>query len=482
MFEMTELIAVLRNERGDLPGIEVKAARGGLPESIIPTLCSFANRPGGGTLLLGLDEGAGFVPVGIVDLRGMKEALASKARHALEPAIVVDVDEGRVDGSPVIVCVVRELDTSQKPCRVPGGAHRGVWVRAWDGDYRASEPEIQGLLANRTQPRFDAEPAPNSTRSDLDGELVADFVRNCRSGSDRLASINDDDELLWRTGVLVGENRVPSVAGLLALGVYPQQHLPGTGLQAVLLAGRSDPTNTRALDARRFDGPIPRMILEATNWVARSSPSAIISDAATGRVTNRDAWPTDAVRELIGNTLIHRDLAPWALSETALVRLDAERLVVKNPGGLYGLNVNRLGQTGVTSARNANLARICQYVRLPGGTRAAEALATGIPTVLNAVKAAGLPAPIFDDDGLRFTVVLRQRTQTRAVVVRPESSRSNLLMTLSAGPMDMRQLQAATGLGMSNLRKQLRSLRDEGLVTQHGGQGQRATYSRAAQP
>ena len=71
------------------------------------------------------------------------------------------------------------------------------------------------------------------------------------------------------------------------------------------------------------------------------------------------------MRELVGNALIHRDHSPWALGETSLLRLNADRLVVKNPGGLYGLNVSRLGQTGVTSARNANLVRICQYVRFP---------------------------------------------------------------------------------------------------------------------
>ena len=161
----------------------------------------------------------------------MKDALASKARHSLEPPVEIDIDEGVVDGVAVIVGLVREVDKSQKPCRVAGGAHRGVWVRAWDGDYRASDLEIQGLLANRSQPRFDADAAPNATRQDLDAELVADFVRNCRDGSEQLASLADDDELLWRMGVTVTRGGDPSVAGLLAMGTYPQQYLPAAALQ-----------------------------------------------------------------------------------------------------------------------------------------------------------------------------------------------------------------------------------------------------------
>ncbi len=122
----------------------------------MPTLCAFANRPGGGTILLGLDEAVGFSPVGLRDRRRMKAALASKARQALDPPVSLEIDEAIVDGEAIIVAVVAELSSSQKPCRVTGGGHRGVWVRAWDGDYRASELEVQGLLIGRGQPRFDA--------------------------------------------------------------------------------------------------------------------------------------------------------------------------------------------------------------------------------------------------------------------------------------------------------------------------------------
>lgn len=314
MFDLTATLAELRAKGGDLPGIEVKSAAGGLPESIISTLCSFANRPGGGTIIVGLDEAAGFAPVGLRKPREMKSALAAKARSAFDPPITIHLEQGVVDGEAVIVGTVDELDLSQKPCRVSGGQHRGVWKCAWDGDYRASELEIQGLLTSRSQPRFDADAAPRSSREDLDSELVADFLRNCRSGSNQLARIHDDDELLWRMGVLIDADRTPSMAGILALGTYPQQHLPATGLQAILTAPPGEQRTTRALDSKRFDGPIPRIIADATSWVARSSATAVVSNRQTGRVTDNPTWPADAVRELIGNAIIHRDLTPWALA------------------------------------------------------------------------------------------------------------------------------------------------------------------------
>jgi ATP-dependent DNA helicase RecG len=54
--DLSALTAELRASGGDNTSIEVKAAAGGLPESLTPTLCALANMPGGGTIILGLDE------------------------------------------------------------------------------------------------------------------------------------------------------------------------------------------------------------------------------------------------------------------------------------------------------------------------------------------------------------------------------------------------------------------------------------------
>lgn len=142
------------------------------------------------------------------------------------------------------------------------------------------------------------------------------------------------------------------------------------------------------------------------------------------------------------------------------------------------LNVYEHGRRTRLATRTPRGRRNRQYVRLPDGTQAVEALASGIPTVLDALRTAEMPPPVFDDDGLRFTVVLRQKSTTQGPAVKPGSSSAKVLAALNAGPLDIDQLALATGLAPANIRKRLRELRGLELVIQHEGPGFPTTYER----
>ena len=60
--DLTDLIGELRAAGGDTASVEVKSAAGGLPLSITSTLSALSNLPGGGLVILGVDERAGFGP------------------------------------------------------------------------------------------------------------------------------------------------------------------------------------------------------------------------------------------------------------------------------------------------------------------------------------------------------------------------------------------------------------------------------------
>ena len=305
-----------------------------------------------------------------------------------------------MDGVEIVIANVNELPASIKPCRVRSTGR--AYLRSYDGDYALSELEEQAFIANRSTPRFDQEPVAGASYDDLDPQLVASYCRIAPESSPGLRRFNND-EILFRTGVIVGDSRTPSLGGLLALGIYPQQFYPNLVIQASAAPRATDPDGTRVSDAKRFDGPIPIMLDEAVRWVSRNSRTRIRFNS-DGQGRDEPEYPLVAVRELLSNALIHRDLGPYSLGEAITLRITGDQMILSNPGGLYGITAERLGKTGVTSARNGYLLRICQYVRSLDGTRVVEALATGIPTVLRTLAAAGMVPPRFHDQGIKFAV------------------------------------------------------------------------------
>jgi ATP-dependent DNA helicase RecG len=154
------------------------------------------------------------------------------------------------------------------------------------------------------------------------------------------------------------------------------------------------------------------MLDAALLWARRTFDTSIVSEP-DGTVHDRPAYPLIAFRELVANALVHRGLDHWSTGLAVEVRLRRDRLVVSNPGGLYGITADRLGQDAVTSARNARLVAICQHVRSPPtGARVIEALASGIPTITEALAEHHLPPAHYIDSGIRFTVVLHQPSTT----------------------------------------------------------------------
>ena len=469
--ELNELIHDLRARGSDTTAVEAKTASRGLPTSLTPTLSAFANMPGGGLVILGLDETSDFRATGVPDAAAVAAALASRARQAFDPPIRLSVDVEKFEGVDLVVARVHEAPASAKPCIVRKTGQ--AFLRFADGDFALSRLEMDGFAANRTRPRFDEELVPGTTRQDLDAERVKDFLVTARSMDRRLRTL-DDDTLLRKTGV-VDENNV-TVAGLLALGDYPQQHLPHCTIRA---ASHTDETSTiRALDSATFTGPIPAMLDEAIEWVARNSRNRIVQ-SPTGHVTTHGDPPSVAVRELVANALVHRDLADWASSRSIDLRLTNTAMRITNPGGLYGITVERLGVHPLTSARNRRLLEICKFVRA-GDANVVEALASGIPAAIGALGAASMPPPRFFDQALAFTVTVDRSTPMASnAATSTTTSSERQLLTLLDAPRSVKEIAATLDLSDNAIHKRLASLRAKGLVIMQGGKGQPSMYRRA---
>ncbi|WP_410611839.1 ATP-binding protein [Amycolatopsis sp. lyj-109] len=487
--QLASLIWYLQGFGAEDSGIEAKRSADKLPASAVETLSAFANTPGGGTLLLGIDEADGFAVAGVADPGKMQADLAAMARTQLTPPLQPVISLARIDGKSVVVAEVAELPRAEKPCYVTTrGLNRGSYIRVADGDRRLTSEEIQQLMADRGQPRFDHELVAEASVGDLESSSVDTLLERVRDSNPRIFGDEDDTSVLKMLGVLkvdpVGELR-PSLAGLLALGRYPQQFYPQLCLTFVhypTKVGEATSSSTRFLDNVRIDGPIPHIAREALAVTRRNmSRRALIS--GSGR---EDVWeyPPEALREAIVNALVHRDLSPGSRGTQVQVEMYPDRLRILNPGGLYGsVDISRLGEEGVSSSRNGLLLRILEDVPIPGeGRTVCENRGSGIRTMRIELARASMSPPEFRDKVTSFEVAMPNHTLFDEDTVRwlsrvgPEglrdTQRTALALMRQGGVIDNARYRAATGISDSRAATgELQDLVARELVDQRGERG-----------
>jgi ATP-dependent DNA helicase RecG len=457
---LLETLGKLKAERSDNQRYEAKRAAYRMPENILETISAFSNTPGGGVLILGVDESSGFKAVGVYDPKLCQQALASYAKNEFSSLVEMRVSLVWASGKAVVWAEVREAPRAAKPVKAKRTGK--AFLRLYDGDFELSELEEQMFVAARGPSQYDEEPVAGTSASDLDPELTERYLAARRAASVALARLGDSEALI-RTGVVASSGELTR-AGLAALGVYPQQFMPNYSIRASVRGAGP----VRAVNQAVFDGPVPTMLEEAIKWAGRNS-NELVLDLPNGRVRNVLEFPPSCVRELVANALIHRDMNPLSMFEAITMTIEGGRLTISNPGGLYGLSVNELGRTG-SRARNTRLADLCLHVRDSSGQSAIEKLGSGIPKILEETSALGMPAPLFFDGGIYFTAVLRSAMPQKNVgeTANDGSTEGRVLAALAGGPLSRNEIAQAAQITTAQARYALAKLISAEKVTKLG--------------
>lgn len=402
--ELLETLARLVELRSDDLHVEAKILSTYSKMAMGPTFSAFANLGGGGTFLLGIDETATDPIVGVADPKAIAQSAANQARKGFSVPLTTEIHPFTLAGRHVVVVNVAEASNNGKP--VIWNQDGKAYIRQFDGDYAMSEQEKQQLLLRHSQPTDDVQPVPGATSADLDHNLTSTFLSHVREAHPRIAH-EDDASILRRLNVTTQDGTLTR-AGLYALGLFPQQYLPNLTITAFVEPPQDADRSVRALNRRNFSGPIPVMLDEATQWVIDHSPT-VLAVTKDGVGTTQYSFPPDAIREAIANALVHRDLSGATLGKSIEMRLNAQGLWITNPGGLWGLSIDTLLVGRAKSAVNGYLYTICQYVYGARG-RVIEALGSGIATIQEALREAGLQAPYFFDNSVNFSVKFPRHT------------------------------------------------------------------------
>ncbi|WP_086660836.1 ATP-binding protein [Lentzea kentuckyensis] len=479
--ELAEIVDNLRALGSDVADVEVKRAAEALPRTVRETLSAFANT-GGGTLILGLEEATGFSATGVSNPAKMAADLASLCSTDLQPELRPLIKIHEFEGAKLVVAEVPAVDPALRPCFYRGaGITQGSFVRVGDGDRRLSSYEVQLMLASRGQPKDDEQPVPGVGVDALDQALTDIFVARLRTNRPHAFKNLDREDVLRRAKVVAPGADEVSLAGLLALGEYPQEHFPQLMLTFVhypTVAGADLDTGERFLDNVLVEGPIPIMVRDALNAIRRNMRRRSVV-VGVGR-TDMWEYPEPALREAVVNALVHRDLSSAARGTQVQVEMYPDRLVVRNPGGLHGpVTVDSLANEGISSARNATLMKILDEVPIADSTRTVcENRGSGIRTMLDSLRAARMSPPQFDDRVASFTVMFPNHTLLSDSMVSwiaslgqrgLSDSQCFALASLKNGEvLDNRTYRAATGVDSRVATAELQDLVARELVVQTG--------------
>ena len=257
---------------------------------------------------------------------------------------------------------------------------------------------------------------------------------------------------------------------------------------AVQLPSQSGARN-RGLE--HFTGPVPVLLADLMQW-CESQLSSVRRYRDDGHVVEEPEIPLRAVREILANALVHRDLGPntMGVGKSIQVRLTPNRLFIQSPGGLRGVSTEQLlSEEHAQSAVNQRLYGMAKKLSTADGAFVVEGEGGGVRETLQSTKAAGLQTPTLINTGVQFTTLLwrpdslSSETQPRPTLWKPApvltKNAPAILKLLNQEPaLSFEELRSGSGLTASQLRYALVKLVESGEVEMLGSQGRRDTRYR----
>ena len=354
--------------------------KGAAPDhgAIVATVCAFANTAGG-DLIIGVEDGtravAGIDADAIVEL---EEKVAALIAQGVVPRVVPIIRIANLGGRFVLDVHVER--GCQRPYRVAIGKQRDhVFVRVGSSTRVADQGTVERLARESHGGTWDTLPCAQVSVTDLDRELINDFLR-LRYERRRLPRPSSVPGWLKKQRLCtdMGGRSVATMAGVLLFHAEPESIVPHATLELACFEGTSAKT---FVDKASAGGPVWRHLDLALAFARKHLPLRA-ERHARGRV-ERLAYPEVALREFVVNALCHRSYEASA-SPVRLAIFD-DLIEITSSGTLPdGLELSDLGR-GISMLRNPVLSRAFNEIGL------IEGWGTGISVAQQELAQAGLP-------------------------------------------------------------------------------------------
>ncbi len=458
--------------------VRIEFKRGWNPKEVIHSICAFANdirEYGSGYIIIGIDEKDGVAslpPVGLNDNQIdpiQKEFL--NLCFQIKPNIIPVIEPILFQGKHIIVIWVTtgEERPYNAPSELGEKGQRKIYVRPASATIPAT-PELESELRELASYRhFDDRINIKASLNDLDFGLILSYLQEVKSQLYHDAPKMSIEELSVKMQIARGqiENLKPLNVGLLLFCKEPDKFFEGCKTNIVEFENEAGTQYSE----KSFKGPIQNQIRQIMGYL----DSTVIKQY-TRKESNKPEvdrffnYPYSALEEAVVNALYHRSYENPTPNEIRIYKAGTDRRIeiLSYPGPLPPIDKNALLQLKVV-ARNYRNIRLGEWLK---NLRLAEKYATGIPTMVDALKKNDSPAPILLTDEVRsfFLAIFKIHPDTpkngsTEIIEVEHITLSNLQQSiLEALRQEPLEENAIKGLFLENISHEIEYLKQKELI------------------
>lgn len=363
----TDLFETIRN--GENSKVEFKSDRV-RPEKLAAEIAALLNLDGG-SIILGIEDD-GTVSGLARDPRQAEEWVMQVGRDHLSPATIPLWEVLEWSPGTNVGVISLPVNAPDKPYKAKRG---GAWitkVRVGTITRDASREEEQRLYQQSGGLQYGLKPVPGASLDDLDYRRLRDYFKRIqkesripRKGSDEWARLLRNLKLAMESSA----QTVPTVDGMLLFGSNVERFLPQCGIRAICYPGPEPEYATHADED--IKGPLTPLLAEGGSlveagvieraWDFVKRNTAPVSRLEGLQRTDTTAWPDEVIREVVVNSLVHRDYSILGTDVTLLIFSD--RLEIHSPGRLPNTVTVDGIRAGTRYARNQTLVNFMRDYR-----------------------------------------------------------------------------------------------------------------------
>ncbi|WP_211219520.1 ATP-binding protein [Desulfovibrio aminophilus] len=327
--------------------------KGDAPDKGRQSICAFANDLPGhekpGVLFVGAKDDGNPSGLAITDelLRTLSDI---KTDGNILPPPSIIVEKRHLKNADLAVVFVQPSDA-------PPVRYRGrIWLRVGPRLCLATAQD-ERVLNEKRRGRdlpFDVQPLPSCDLKELSKLLfVEEYLPNAFAPDILAANQRSYEQRLASCRMIASvDSPIPTILGVLVLGLTPRDWIPGAYVQFLRIGGAelSDPI----LDEVLVDGPLGQLLRRIDEKMDSHNRTGV-DITSSDRETRTTPYPRAALQQLVRNAVMHRTYE----NTNAPVRINwfDDRIEILNPGGPFGtVTRENFGRPGITDYRNPNLA------------------------------------------------------------------------------------------------------------------------------